>query len=204
MPGRVPGVTRLLMQSSPVRVLRDRVLPALDRVGSAFGHVAMAMIVFLIVAMMYEVVARKLFNAPTMWANTISYMFNGTLFLIGAAFTLRVNQHVRIDFLATRLPLRVQHACNALFYLGIFMPALAVASWFAGEKAWDAYLEGELETMSAWEPLIWPFLAGISLGLASFLLQVLVETIRHLLGIYDPTLVPGPSEGGDAAATMEG
>ena len=185
-------------------VLRDRVLPALDRVGSAFGHVAMAMIVALIIAMIYEVVARKLFNAPTIWANTVSYMFNGTLFLIGAAFTLRVNQHVRIDFLATRLPLRVQHLCNALFYVLIFMPALGVAAWFSSIKAWNAFVDGELETMSAWEPLIWPFLAGIALGLASFLLQVLIETVRHVLGIIDPTLVPGPSEGGDAAAAMEG
>ncbi len=190
--------------SSPVHVLRDRILPALDRVGSVFGHVAMAMIILLIVAMIYEVIARKLFNAPTMWAITVSYMFNGTLFLIGAAFTLRVNQHVRIDFLATRLPLRVQHLANALFYVVLFMPALGVATWFSSIKAWDAYVEGELEAMSAWEPLIWPFLGGIALGLASFLLQVLVETIRHLIGVWDPTLVPGPSENDAPASAMEG
>jgi TRAP-type mannitol/chloroaromatic compound transport system permease small subunit len=192
------------MSNSFVRVLRDRVLPALDRVGSIFGHIAMAMIVFLIVAMLYEVVARKLFNAPTIWAITVSYMFNGTLFLIGAAFTLRVNQHVRIDFLATRLPLRLQHAVNALFYVGLFMPALGVAAWYSSQKAWDAYVDGELEAMSAWEPLIWPFLAGIALGLTSFLLQVLLETVRHVIGIFDPSLVPGPSDSGDPAATMEG
>lgn len=191
------------MTESTRSFLRDRLLPALDAVGSALGHVAMAMIAAMIVAMIYEVVARKLFNAPTMWANTITYMFNGTLFLIGAAFTLRLNQHVRIDFLATRLPLRLQHAVNALFYVGLFMPALGVAAWYSSEKAWDAYLEGELETMSAWEPLIWPFLAGIALGLASFLLQVVLETVRHVIGIVDPSLVPGPSES-DPGIAMEG
>ncbi|MEQ9643502.1 MAG: TRAP transporter small permease subunit [Alphaproteobacteria bacterium] len=190
--------------SHPTHVLRDRVLPALDRVGGVFGHVAMAMIVLLIVAMIYEVVARKVFNAPTMWAITVSYMFNGTLFLIGAAFTLHANQHVRIDFLSTRLPLRVQHLANAAFYIVLFMPALGVATWFSSIKAWDAYVDGELEAMSAWEPLIWPFLAGIALGLASFLLQVLVETVRHLIGLWDPTLVPGPSANDAPAASMEG
>ena len=33
--------------------------------------------------------------------------------------------------------------------------------WFIGSasatKAWRAYLKGELESMSAWEPLVWPF-----------------------------------------------
>ena len=66
-----------------------RILTRLDSIGRFCGYVAMAMIVLMIGCMIWEVVARKAFNAPTMWATTTSYMFNGTIFLICAAYTLR-------------------------------------------------------------------------------------------------------------------
>lgn len=181
-------------------LLVDRVLPAFDWCGRVLAGVAMAMIVLLVVAMLYEVVARKFFNAPTMWAITTSYMFNGTLFLMGAAFTLRMNAHVRIDFLSARLPARIQHAVNLLFYAVIFLPALGLSSYYSTDKAWKAYLDGTLETMSAWEPVIWPFLTGIAIGIVSFTLQVLLEAVRHAIGLFDPDLIPTPSGTGAETA----
>jgi TRAP-type mannitol/chloroaromatic compound transport system permease small subunit len=174
--------------------LVNRVLPALDRVGTVLGYVAMAMIVVLISLMLYEVVSRKVFDTPTMWANDITYMSNGTLFLIGAAYTLRRNAHIRIDFLSTRLPLRMQHLINLAFYLVIFLPALGLTGFYSTRKAYDAFVEGELETMSAWEPLIWPFLTGIAIGVIGLALQVTIESIRHVIGIAHPDAVPKPSD----------
>ncbi len=170
-----------------------RLVAALDLIGRATGWIAMALILVMIGSMIYEVIARKVFNNPTMWALTLSYMFNGTLFLLGAAYTLRANQHVRIDFLSTRLPLRVQHAINAAFYIGALLPALWFTTLFAWSRTTRAFERGTLENMSAWEPLIWPFLAGITIGLASFAIQVALETIRHLIGVIWPDAVPGPS-----------
>jgi TRAP-type mannitol/chloroaromatic compound transport system permease small subunit len=171
-----------------------RWLNRLDGIGRICGYIAMAMIVLMIGCMIWEVVARKAFNAPTMWATTTSYMFNGTIFLIGAAYTLRANQHVRIDFLSTRFPVRVQHGFNLVFYVFIFLPALYMTADFAVTKAIKAYDRGTLEAMSAWEPLIWPFLTGIALGLISFIIQVLIETVRHLIGLRYPDMVAAPSD----------
>ncbi len=176
------------------KFLTDRLLPALDGIGTVLAYVAMAMIVVLISVMLYEVAARKLFDAPTIWAGDITYMFNGTLFLIGAAFTLRMNAHVRIDFLSTRLPVRAQHAANLAFYLVIFLPAMGLTGYNSIWKAHRAYVRGELENMSAWEPVIWPFLTGIAIGVCGLLLQIVIESIRHVIGIADPDAVPGPSD----------
>jgi TRAP-type mannitol/chloroaromatic compound transport system permease small subunit len=145
-------------------------------------------------AMLYEVVARRFFNAPTLWANDITYMSNGTIFLIGAAFTLRMNGHVRIDFLSTRLPLRFQHSINLVFHAVLMLPALYLLDRAAWQKAWRAWVRGEVEAMSAWEPLVWPFYLGIAVGLTGLLIQVAAQSIRHVAGIVDPSSVPGPSE----------
>ena len=174
------------------RTVLERVCPALDGFGWLLAVIAMVEVVVIIAVQLYEVVARYVFDSPTLWGNDIAYMTNGTLFLLGAAYTLRMGAHIRIDFLAARFPLRLQHAINLVFYVGLFLPTLWYIGSAAGTKAWRAYLKGELESMSAWEPLVWPFYTGITIGLLGLGLQVLSETLRHAVGIADPAAVPAP------------
>jgi TRAP-type mannitol/chloroaromatic compound transport system permease small subunit len=174
------------------RFFLDRVLPGIDWIGFVLAVIAMALIVVVIGSMLYEVVARRFFNSPTIWANDITYMTNGSLFLLGAAYTLRNEGHVRIDFLSDRLPVRAQHAINLLFYLMLFLPLLSLTAWASIEKAHRAWAEGTLENMSTWEPVIWPFLTGIALGVTGLALQVCAQSVRHLIGIIDPDDVPAP------------
>lgn len=176
----------------------DRVLPALDLVGRLLALVSMALVLVLIGVMIVEVVARRFLNAPTIWANDVTYMANGTIFLLAAAWTLRRDAHVRIDFLSARLPARVQHALNLAFYLFIFLPALWLTCNESWAKAWRAYQRGTRENMSSWEPLIWPFFAGITLGVLGLTLQMALESVRHAIGIKDPQAVPLPGAGGAA------
>ncbi len=180
--------------------LTQRLLPGLDAVARALALLAMVQIVALVVVMLCEVVARYGLDSPTLWANDITYMTNGTLFLLGAAWTLRRNQHIRIDFLAARLPVRLQHLINLLFYLVLFLPMIWLIGDAAVTKAWKAWKLGELEQMSAWEPRIWPFLAGIAIGVVSLGLQCLVETVRHAIGIAQPSAVYAPGAHGEPTA----
>lgn len=174
------------------KMLLGRICPALDGIGWALAIVAMAEVVVIIAVQIYEVVARYGFNAPTLWGSDIAYMTNGTLFLLGAAYTLRMGAHIRIDFVAARLPVRAQHGINLVFYLAVFLPLLWYLGSASANKAWRAYLKGELESMSAWEPLVWPFYTGMTVGLVGLALQVMSETLRHAVGVVDPGAVPAP------------
>jgi len=174
--------------------LLHTLLPPLDRVSRWLAVVAQVMIVVLIGVMFFEVVARRIFNSPTIWSVDIVYMVNGTLFLMGASYTLLREKHVRIDFLSSRLPLRVQHLINAAFYSALLLPLLYLTTHSSVRKAWRAFERGTVENMSTWEPLIWPFLAGIAIGLLGLALQVVLHLIRHLIGIFDPYAVPAPGQ----------
>ncbi len=170
-----------------------RTLGFVDKVSFALAAVAMVAILGLVFSMVYEVVARYAFNAPTIWAYDVSYMLNGGLFLLAAAYTLTKNNHVRIDFLSTRLPARTQHSVNATFYVLIFLPGFGTATWAAGRAAWGALISGEVEAVSPWAPVIWPFHGAIAIGLAGLWLQALAETLRHLVGLRAPDTVRLPS-----------
>src|SRR6056297_2839188 len=163
------------------QALTHRILPALDRISVVLAAIAQVMIVVLISVMLYEVVARRVFGNPTIWSVDIVYMVNGTLFLVGASYTLMRERHVRIDFLAAKLPARVQHLVNALFYGCLLGPLMVMTSQSSIQKAVRAFERGTVENMSTWEPLIWPFLTGIALGLIGLTLQIALQLIRHLI-----------------------
>ena len=83
-----------------------RLLSAIDKLSAVLAFFAGLMLLILIGDMMYEVVSRRVFSAPTLWAYDVAYMVNGIGFLFAAGYTLRKNAHIRIDFLSTRFPRR--------------------------------------------------------------------------------------------------
>ena len=173
--------------------LLEKIFPTLDWLGRTLGFMSMALLVVMMTTTVYEVIARRVFNAPTMWAVDITYMINGSVFLMSAAFALRMNEHVRVDFLSTRFPVRLQHAINLVFLILLFLPAIGMMSYVSTYKAWKAFITGEIEAMSAWEPLIWPFFTGIAIGLTSLFFQLVIEAVRHAFGIVNPTWVRPPN-----------
>ena len=159
------------------------------------GWIAAGLLLLMIGSMIYEVISRYAFNAPNLWAFDIPWMLAGGCFLLSGAVTLQAEGHVRIDFLSTMMPMRMQHFANLLFYLIIFLPSFAAIIFYAVKLTWIAFDTGELEAQSAWQPLIWPFYFAIALGFGSFWLQAAVCAVRHVMGMREPSSVDAPGQG---------
>ena len=166
----------------------------IERFIRALGAIAAGLVLLMIGSMIYEVISRYAFNAPNLWAFDIPWMLGGGCFLLSAGVALQAEGHVRIDFLATMMPIRMQHLANLLFYLLLFMPALGAIIYYAVKLTWIAFDTNELEAQSAWQPLIWPFYFAIALGFTSFWLQVFVAMIRHVMGMREPDSVNAPGQ----------
>ena len=146
------------------------------------------MVVVLTVAMVYEVSARYLFSAPTLWAFEISYMLMGSVFMLSMAYCLQVDQHVRVDFLYAAVRPRKRASID---FIG-FLIVLPMTFWLLGgfcEYFERAYLGNEGSGESAWNPPIWPFRFVFILGFVLLLLQVTVNMVRAT-----STLVRGTDE----------
>ncbi len=79
----------------PVRAL-TRTIEVVTR---ACGDIAAALVVVLMLLMVYEVVMRYVFSAPTIWSYDLSTMTLGTIFVVSIAYTLLTDSHVRVDLL---------------------------------------------------------------------------------------------------------
>ncbi|SNX71126.1 TRAP-type mannitol/chloroaromatic compound transport system permease small subunit [Cereibacter ovatus] len=110
-----------------------------DRLSAAFGHVFAWLIVLMTLGVSYEVLVRYAFNAPTPWSLDVSFIMYGTMFMMGGAYTLSRNGHVRGDFLYRMWRPRTQAAVDLVLYILFFFPgitALIFAGWKYASRSW--------------------------------------------------------------------
>ncbi|MCV6587340.1 MAG: TRAP transporter small permease subunit [Marinibacterium sp.] len=154
----------------------------LERPADVSGRISALLVVPLVLVLLYEVIARYVLRAPTAWAYDLTYMLMGSVFLMAMSFALKIKQHVNVDLILPRLPVRLQALINVLCY-GALLPVLVWMSWYVGLAAVEAFHRGEVAGVSAWNPVIWPFKAVWCLGFALLALQVLAEWLKALVSL---------------------
>lgn len=125
--------------------------------------------------MLYEVVARYVFDAPTVWGMELSVLIFGPYFLFGGPYLLHLKGHVALDLVRQRLSERWTRRLDLVNY-PIIMVFCAILLYYSAPAAWSAW-EYKETSFSAWNPPIWPVKAAVPLALALMLLQALAEWI---------------------------
>ncbi len=143
----------------------------IDHVSALSGKIAAWLCLVLIGELVYDTVARYGFNAPTEWSYDISYMFCGTLFMIGASWTLLQGEHVRIGIFYDRASPRVQAALTIAGYIVFFFPSMAALLWYGADFALASWRMQEHAGVSMWSPPIYPFKTIIPIAALLLLLQ---------------------------------
>ena len=136
----------------------------------------------LIVLMNYEVAARYLFSAPTLWSYEVSTMVMGASFVLAIGYAVVADSHVRVDMLAARLGGRGQALVDLAGY-ALLLPLLVWLSWALWGYFHGAWGSGETSGQSAWNPRVWPFRLPLFLGVLVWTLQVLAEVARAALAL---------------------
>lgn len=151
---------------------------AIDRFAQLCGVVIAWLMVPLVAAVVYEVVARYAFAAPTIWSFDVTYMLYGAMFMLGAAYALRVGAHIRTDFFWERWSARTRGVIDTVAYVVFFFPGIALFLWVGWEEAWYAYGIGETSEQTAWRPLLWPLKACVPLAAVLLLVQGISELVK--------------------------
>lgn len=154
------------------------VITAIDRTSIFIGKVVCWLLVPMCLAMVYEVIARKYFIAPTMWAYDMSRMLYGALFMLGAGYALYRGVHIRADFLYRNWPTRVQGLVDAGLYLVFYFPGLLVFLWMSMDYAWTAIYRGERGMDTAWMPYMGPIKGTLPVGIVFLLMQGISEFLK--------------------------
>jgi TRAP-type mannitol/chloroaromatic compound transport system permease small subunit len=152
----------------------------IERISTVVGVIAGWLIVPLVFATVYEVVARYVFNAPTIWAYEIGYLMTGSGFLLGMAYALGRDAHIRIDVVSVRLSDGTKAIIDLVCYVGLLVPFCVWLSYTLWGRALAAIASGEKSGQSAWNPPLWPFRTVFFVAFALLLLQVIAEVIKSV------------------------
>jgi TRAP-type mannitol/chloroaromatic compound transport system permease small subunit len=151
---------------------------AIDNISLWTGRVVAWITVPLMVVIVYEVLARYVFTAPTRWAYDISRMLYGAMFVLGAAYALSKGVHIRADFIYRRWSVRTQGWVDTLLYLICYFPTMGIFLWVSTEWAWTSLSRGERGTDTAWMPLLGPLKSCVPIGIAFLILQGISELLK--------------------------
>jgi len=134
----------------------------------------------LVLAVAYEVLARYLFDAPTMWSFDVTYMLYGTIFMLGSAYALHKGAHIRTDFFFEKWSIRTKGIVDSIAYIVFFFPALITLLIVGADQAWYSYSLGETSDQTPWRAILWPFKAVVPLAMLLLLVQGVSETIKSV------------------------
>jgi TRAP-type mannitol/chloroaromatic compound transport system permease small subunit len=157
-----------------------KLLKALDNISIFSGKIVAWMILPMSFSLVYEVVARYLFNAPTIWASDISQILYGMFFMLGSAYALQRQQHIRTDFLYGKWSIRTRGMVDATCYIVLYFPALIFFLWVGSEFAYRSILFNEKIVTSPWMPIIWPLKLAIPISTLLLLIQGVSELLKCL------------------------
>ncbi|MFO0986201.1 MAG: TRAP transporter small permease [Alphaproteobacteria bacterium] len=135
----------------------------------AFGLGAMALWIT------YDVAARYLLAAPTIWAGDLAEYVLFVATFLGGPWLVRRNGHIAVDLAVEKLPPRTRKALQRAV-LAIAAVACAVFAWFALAKTLHFHATGRLSPKS-WEIPLWLPYSAMPAGAA----LMAIECLRHAL-----------------------
>ncbi|PZX06027.1 TRAP transporter small permease subunit [Celeribacter halophilus] len=132
----------------------------------------------IVLLMLWEVLSRYVFSAPTSWAPELATLIFGPFFLLGGPYLLHLGGHVAVDVASA-------HATGRLAVLlklaGLFLAAVfgAILLWFSVPLVMQSFSYGET-SYSAWNPIVWPAKAFLPLSAILLILQAFADAITAI------------------------
>ena len=151
-----------------------------DKVSLVLSRVAMISIIAIEVVMLYEVVSRYVFNAPTLWANEMSLWIASILFLLAGVYAMQQRSHIRIYVIYDMCPRWAKKAADTV--------TVALITLFSFCLVWGGYNEALLKFTrmekygTAWNP---PIPATVKPLILILIVLVTLQAISNLIADWN-------------------
>ena len=152
---------------------------AIDRFNEFIGKTVSWLILVSILVSSINATVRKAFNVSSnAWLELQWYLF-GAAFLLAAAYTLKQNEHIRIDIVYGLWSRRVQHWIDLIGHIFFLMPFAVLMSVYLVPYAGRSLASGEMST-NAGGLIIWPAKALLLAGFVLLAVQGISEIIKKI------------------------
>lgn len=150
----------------------------IDRFTDTTGMVVAWLAIPLVGGVAYEVIARYVFNAPTIWSFDLTYMLYGALFMLGAAYALHKGAHIRTDFFWDNFSPRTKGLIDSISYVVFFFPSFLILGVISYNEAHYSFLINETSDQTPWRPILWPFKYVVPIACLLLIIQGISEFLK--------------------------
>lgn len=166
---------------SDVRVMPrfvGRYIRAVDFCNRKIGRAAMFLIFIMGGVLLYSAISRAMFDRPLIWVVETAQFLLAAYYLLGGAYSMQIDSHVRMDLLYGQWTPRTRAAIDAatvmclLFYLCVLLAGGLSSTQYALEYGQKNY--------SAWAPPLAPVKIMMCAGIFMMLAQTLSEFFKDL------------------------
>ncbi len=151
---------------------------AVDGINTWVGKTIAFLVLPIAGVSMYEVIARYVFNRPTMWAGQILSTLFVALVALGGGYVLLENAHVRMDVLYSRWSPRRQAITDVATFI-VFLLFTTMLAWMTIEMAW-ASVKIKEASWAAFHGPIYPKKIVLALATVLLLLQGMAQFVRNI------------------------
>ncbi len=169
---------------------KENIQTPLDKVIEWIGEKLSIIFLFIVAITFYEVMMRYFFDSPTIWVHELAMFLGGSLFVLGGAYALANDKHVRVVLLYDNVSLKTRRFLNVFHHIMglIFSVMMVWASYRMAKESWfKPWGDMQLETSgTAWDTHFPAYLKAIIfvtmiILTVQFVLKLIAE-IRLLLG----------------------
>lgn len=151
----------------------------IDRVNEVVAKAVAWLILVAVLVSAGNAVIRKAFNmSSNAWLELQWYLF-GAAFLLAAAYTLKQNEHIRIDIVYGLFSRRRQHWIDLFGHVFFLMPFVILMIFYLFPYVALSYRSGEVSS-SAGGLIIWPAKALLLVGFIQLGFQGISEIIKKI------------------------
>ena len=154
----------------------------IDRIVDASGRIVAWVMLALVLLMSANVLLRYLFSTGSVAAQELEWHLMSPIVLIGMAYALLHDGHLRVDLIYAQFPERARLLVNlAASSIGVVFSALVI--WLAWKYVLQSYAIGEGSPDPGGLPFRYLLKAFIPLGFALLLLYSIGEAIQAWLAL---------------------
>ena len=148
------------------------------------------------------IIRKTLNTSSNAWLEAQWYLF-GAAFLLAAAYTLKQNEHIRIDIIYGMFSRRVQHWIDLLGHIFFLMPFVILMISYFVPYFLLSFRSGEVST-NAGGLIIWPAKLLLLIGFVLLGIQGVSEIIKKIAIMRGEMEDPNPFVSAHEAAELEG
>lgn len=147
----------------------------------ATGKIISWMTLLMVVTTFIVVILRYVFDIGWIWMQESIMYLHAWVFMLGAAYTLQCEGHVRVDVFYRRMGQRGQAWVNLLGSLLLLLPMCVFIGWASWEYVNDAWSVHEASPEAGGLPWVYVLKTALIAMPALIILQGIAQTLQSII-----------------------